>query len=361
MPRTLRELALGALFLALSVLYTWPLAIRLTTAASELGDPLLNTWILDWVSRSFIHLPFSFFQSPLFHPAKFPLAFSENMIGIAAFVMPFRLAGVPALAVHNLAMLLGFATSGYAASVLGRTLTRSTPSIGAGVIAGILYAFVPFRFDHLPQVQIVWSPWLPLLLAALVCWWRGPSTKRAAVVALCLVMNGLGNIHWLLFGTTAAALTMLLLYLFIGDDKPRREWVKLLLAFVVAGLAMLPVLWPYHVVSKLYDMRRGPGEVMLSSADWHDWLLAASRSRLYGWAVDSHLSSPERALFPGMMLLLLLIAAFACKVPGTKVPGTGSRTPEEVPRDQEPVTRHPSPATAARHPILATQAILFAI
>src|SRR5213078_868608 len=172
----------------------------------------------------------------------------------------------PALAVHNLAMLLGFVTSGYAASVLGRTLTRS---MAAGVIAGILYAFVPFRFDHLPQVQIVWSPWLPLLLAALVWWWRAPSSKRAAVVTLCLVMNGLGNIHWLLFGTTAAALTMLLLFLLLGDEKPRREWLALLLALVVAGLAMLPVLWPYHVVSKLYDMRRGPGEVMLSSAEWH--------------------------------------------------------------------------------------------
>ena len=45
---------------------------------------------------------------------------------------------------------------------------------------------------------------------------------------------------------------------------------------------MLPVLWPYRVVSKLYEMRRGAGEVMLSSADWHDWLNAASRSRLYG-------------------------------------------------------------------------------
>lgn len=361
MPRILRELALGALFLALSVLYTWPLAIRLTTATSDLGDPLLNTWILDWVSRALVHHPFSLFQAPLFHPARFPLAFSENMIGIAAFVMPFRLAGVPALAVHNLAMLLGFATSGYAASVLGRTLTRSSPSsVGPGVIAGILYAFVPFRFDHLPQVQIVWSPWLPLLLAALVWWWRTPSAKHAAVVALCLVMNGLGNIHWLLFGTTAAGLTMLLLFLLTGDERPRRAWLALLLAFVVAGLALLPVLWPYHVVSKLYDMRRGPGEVMLSSAEWHDWLVAASRSRLYGWAVDPQLSSPERALFPGMMALFLLLAACAYRVPGIgpQVPGTGSQVPADVPRDPGPGTRHPISDT--RHPFLNALAILLA-
>jgi hypothetical protein len=302
----MRELALVATFLGLSILYTWPLAIRLTTATSDLGDPLLNAWILDWVSRTLVHHPLALFQAPMFHPAKFPLAFSENMIGIALVVMPFRLAGVPALAVHNLAILLGFATSGYTACVLGRTLTRST---GAGVIAGILYAFVPFRFDHLPQVQIVWSAWLPLLLAALVVWWREPSRRHAAIIAACLVANGLGNIHWLIFGTTAAGLTMLLLLVLAGDAKPRRAWFELGVAFIVSGVAMLPVLWPYRVVSKLYGMRRGPGAVMLSSAEWHDWLNAASRSRLYGWAVDPQLASPERALFPGMMLLFLTLAA----------------------------------------------------
>lgn len=327
MSRVFRELLLFVVFLALAAAYTWPLAIRLNTAVSDLGDPLLNAWILDWVSRALVHHPLTLFQAPLFHPAKFPLAFSENMIGIAAFVMPFRLAGVPALAVHNIAILLGFATSGYAASVLGRTLTRST---AAGAVAGILYAFTPFRFDHLPQVQIVWSPWLPLILAALVWWWREPSPKKAAAVALCLLMNGLGNIHWLLFGTTAAGLTMLLLFVLAGDEKPRRAWLALLLAFVAAGLAILPVLWPYRVVSKLYEMRRGPGEVMLSSAEWHDWLVAASRSRLYGWAVDPALSSPERALFPGMVFLLLLVIAM--------VTANSSRL---TPRDPSPVTRHP--------------------
>jgi hypothetical protein len=310
-----RELLAGALFVALAVLWTWPLVLRLRTATSDLGDPLLNVWILDWVCHALVHDPLSLFQAPIFHPARFPLAFSENMIGIAAAMLPLHLAGLHPMTVYNLAVLLGFAFSGYGAWVLGRTLTASSPHRDlAGLVAGILYAFVPFRFDHLPQVQIIWSGWLPLIVTALVAWWRRPSPRRAALAGVCLVMNGLGNIHWLLFGTTAGALAMLVLFI-LDRSKTRKEWAGLLVAFVVAGLAMLPVLWPYRVVSKLYSMRRGPGEVMLSSADPHDWLIATTRSRLYGPFVDPDLAHAERALFPGMMLIFLTIAALALQPP----------------------------------------------
>ena len=32
--------------------------------------------------------------------------------------------------------------------------------------------FVPFRFDHMPHLQIIWGGWLPLMLAALLHYWK---------------------------------------------------------------------------------------------------------------------------------------------------------------------------------------------
>ena len=41
--------AILAGFLALAILWTWPLALRPgTTMAAPFGDPLLNAWILGW-------------------------------------------------------------------------------------------------------------------------------------------------------------------------------------------------------------------------------------------------------------------------------------------------------------------------
>ena len=160
-----KDAGAALLFLALSILMTWPLARLLPVAASDPGDPYLNAWILDWDHHATFHQPLSLFDANAFHPARFALAFSENLYGVALVLMPFRFAGVGALAAYNIGILLGFAFSGFGAYVLGRKLTGSAM---AGIAAGIFYAYVPFRFTQLSHIQHVWGGWLPLLLAALL-------------------------------------------------------------------------------------------------------------------------------------------------------------------------------------------------
>ncbi|HEY2830297.1 MAG TPA: hypothetical protein VGJ88_09290, partial [Thermoanaerobaculia bacterium] len=114
----LRKHALAALFfIALSVLMTWPLAVTLDRAVANSGDPFINTWILDWDWYATLHHPFSLFEANAFYPSKHSLAYSENLYGIAVFLAPFRALGVPPLVAHNLAILLGFAFSGFGAYI----------------------------------------------------------------------------------------------------------------------------------------------------------------------------------------------------------------------------------------------------
>src|SRR6185436_11345223 len=165
MTRVAREVGVFAFFLALSVILTWPLVRDMSHLASDLGDPLLVTAIVVWYCYALTHAPLSLYHAPWFVPAKFPLAFSENFIGIAILVLPFWLAGLPPITVYNIAMLIGFALSGYGAYVLARTCRTS---FLAAIAAGVLYAFTPFKFDHLAHLQIVSSGWLPLTFAALL-------------------------------------------------------------------------------------------------------------------------------------------------------------------------------------------------
>lgn len=301
-----RELALFALFTALAVALTWPLAANLGTALSDLGDPLLNTWIIDWDLYAFAHQPLHLFDAPMYAPAKYPLAYSENMVAIALLMAPFRALGVTPITLYNLAMLLGFAMSGYGMSVLVRTCGRSTL---ASFIAGVLFAFCGFKLDHLAHIQIIWSGWLPLLLAALLSYWRVPSTGRAAALAGAFVFNGLTNIHWLLFGSFALVVTIG----FLAAAEPRRGlqfWGRLAAALIVGSLVLVPFLLPYSAVAKLYGMRRIQNEVAAGSAVWSDWRLGSDRLRLYG-SLWSEVYRPERRLFPGAVALLLAAVAMA--------------------------------------------------
>ncbi|HVS31809.1 MAG TPA: hypothetical protein VMS98_10165 [Thermoanaerobaculia bacterium] len=293
-----RHAAVAALFIVLAILMTWPLARNLERAVADPGDPYVNIWVLDWGYWSTIHHPLSLFHANAFHPSRYSLAFTENLYGITLLLIPARLAGATPMLAHNLAVLAGFAFSGFAAYLLGRYVSGSYP---AGLAAGVFYAFVPFRFTHRPHVQHIWGGWLPLLILALLFYAARPSWKRAVLFGAVFLMNGLTNIHWLLFGSVAIALTALLL----SGALPR--WRPLAAATAVSMVLLVPFLYPYIAVSKLYGMARTPGDAMTYSATPGDWLVSNGENRLYR-SLHSEAVDPERRLFPGALGIALAAA-----------------------------------------------------
>src|ERR1019366_3092683 len=115
-----------------------------------------------------------------------------------------------------------------------------------------------YKLGHLAHVQIIWSATPALLLAALILYRRKPSKKCAALVAIAFAASAIINIYLFLFGAVALALTLVLIA--ITERRGRRFWLTLMVALAIASLAALPVLMPYAIVAKEYDMRRGDGE-----------------------------------------------------------------------------------------------------
>ena len=368
--RIFRELSAFALFAVLAVALTWPLVLHPATAVSDFGDPLLTAWILDWVNYALTHQPLSLYDAPIFHPAPLPLAYSENLIAVAILLLPAYLAGVPPIAVHNLAVLLGFALSGYGAYVLARMVSASTMGAIAG---GVFFAFCSFKFDHLPHLQILFSAWVPLLLAALLAFWEAPSRWRGALLTLAWVANGLTNIYFLLFGAVAMIFTVLIL----GIIRPRawRFYAGLAAATIAAALILYPFLKPYREVSQRYKHVRTIEEVRSGSASWKNWLVPSWSSRVYGNVPAYRMFEAERQLFPGLMIVFLTLTAVA----GTprlraasdplrvasdelRVASDELREPsrEDAPatRNSQLATRNPQPATP-NHPHVAGAILIF--
>src|SRR5947209_2972014 len=225
MARKFTVPAAAILFAALAVAMTWPLAPNLTRAVANPGDPFINVWVLDWDWYATLHQPLHLFDANAFYPAKLTLAYSDHLYGIALLLFPLRALGADALTAHNLGILLAFAFSGFAAFLLVRMLTGSAM---AGLAAGIFYAFVPFRFTHLGHVHFIFAGWLPTLVAALLHYARRPSWGRAALFGVAFLMNGLSNTHWLIFGSTAAALALPLAV------RQPRDWMRIAAATAVA-------------------------------------------------------------------------------------------------------------------------------
>ncbi|HYK03016.1 MAG TPA: hypothetical protein VE974_14745 [Thermoanaerobaculia bacterium] len=298
-----REAGVVLLYLALAIAMTWPLVAHLSTALPDLGDPLVNMWIVDWVSHALTHEPWNLYDSPLYYPGRLTLAYSENLIGVALFVLPFHLAGAHPIAVYNIALLLGFAWSGYGAFVLARVVTRST---AASLVAGVVFAFVPFKWDHLSHMQLQWSGWIPLLLAAVIVYWRTPSTRTALLLTGAFVMNGLTNVHYFLFGSFTAVIAVIVLAI-ANERRDRRFWLRLAAAFVIGGLVLLPFLLPYRIISKELGAVRTEGDAISGSAPLKAWLGATPRSIWYGRLGGDELHRHEFQLFPGLAAIFLAL------------------------------------------------------
>ena len=154
-----RELLIFVAFIGLTLVMTWPWVTHLRDAASDPGDPYLNSWILWWDYHQTFHSPLNLFHGNIFYPYRYTLAFSEHNYGIALLFFPLFAVGLRPLTIHSLATLLGFALSGYGMFRLTRTLTGH---YGAAWIAGIVFAFLPYRFGQLPHLNYLSAGWIPL-------------------------------------------------------------------------------------------------------------------------------------------------------------------------------------------------------
>ena len=71
-------------FAGIALVITFPLVFHLTTyLPNDLGDPVLNAWILWWdatVIRNGLH---QLWDAPSFHPYMHTLAYSDHLLGIA--------------------------------------------------------------------------------------------------------------------------------------------------------------------------------------------------------------------------------------------------------------------------------------
>jgi hypothetical protein len=296
----------AALYLAVAIATTWPLARRLGSAVpSDLGDPLLNAFILDW---GLTHLSAlaggdlaafrAYWHAPIFHPAPLALAYSEHMLAQAAMIWPLYALGGNILLCYNVLFLATFVLSGLGMYLFTRELTGSP---AAAVVAGLLYGFALYRVPQYPHLQTLSSHWLPFALYGLRRFFATRALLPLAGATLALIAQNLSNGYYLLFFSIFVAAYCL------AEIADRRAWrdVRVLAGLSAAGIATavatLPVLVPYLALRALGFQPRGLGEVQAFSADALAWVTASPAHRLWGWLRP--VAKPEGELFPGLVTI----------------------------------------------------------
>jgi hypothetical protein len=317
-----------ALFTILTIALTWPAAPLFWRGVNAFGDVVLQMTALTWDAHALTTNPLGVFEAPFFYPYAHSNAYSEHLIGETLIALPlFWLTNGDPAPAHNFNFLISFVLSAYGAYLLTRDLTGNRV---AAVAAGIAFGFNGYRFVQSGHLNVLATQWFPLTLWALrrgLRWNHGGYLALAAAFGVCM---GLFSVYFVYFLAITVALYGLW-WLLVGRRPlpgapeqeepaldaaalapPRRVWplgLKVTLAALLGGLALLPFYWPYVQVNAELGLARSVYEAQSWAAHpsffWNvlptNWL----------WATllpDLMVSNRgERQLFPGLLITLLAV------------------------------------------------------
>ena len=313
--------------LVLALGSTAPLGFHLGTAVpGDIGDPLLNAWILAWDAHALLNRPERLFDANIFFPLPNTLAYSEHLLATALLAMPLQGVSGQPLLTYNVSLLASFALSGLGMYLL---CLRWTGRRAAALVAGLAYAFTPYRLAAISHLQLLTVQWLPFSLLALDQVLArsgrdgGQDTHAGAGgrgVGKALLLFGMFTLLQVLSSWYLAVFSALVLVLYLVAWSGRYGWRRMLQALpgllaaggVVALLAM-PVALPYFAVLPQLEATRPVELVSLLGARPSDFLAAAPWLRLAGPLSSAYRDRPgfteEHLLYPGWFIALAAFSA----------------------------------------------------
>lgn len=305
-----------ALLTALTAVMTYPQVLVMRTGVADVGDPLLNTWALAWVAHQAPIAPARIFDGNVFYPERWTLAYSEPMLVPALLAAPLHWLGAGPILVYNLVLLGALVASGLGTALLVLELTGQA---SAAIVAGIIFAFLPFRFDHYSHLQLQQTQWIPLTMWALHRMVNGGRLADGARLGLFAACQMLSCVYFGVFLApylAAAALVLVAAHVRVERSGPdvllacngefaRRTVMAVAVAAVVYGVLVAPVGRAHMLASQVVG-ERGKNEAVSGSATLSDYLGASPSNRTYGRLAE-RFGHPERRLFPGLTAVLLAI------------------------------------------------------
>jgi len=305
--------AATAAYAALTIAFTWPLGAGLARdVPSDFGDPLLNAWILAWDAT---HLGRGWWNANIFHPHRLALAYSEHLLPQAIQIVPvYALTKNPILC-YNLLFLSTFVLSGLGMFLLARELTGAR---AAAFVAGLAFAFAPYRIASLPHLQVLSSAWMPFALFGFRRYFETGRWRALAGGSAAWVAQNLSCGYYLLFFSP-----VILLYIGWELATRRAGWrtlVQVAAALACVALATAPFALPYLQLRELGFGPRPIAEIERFSADVYAYFTADENLRLLGSVVRAW-PKAEGSLFPGFTITVLALLGVGRAFQGRLGPG----------------------------------------
>ncbi|HEU5431624.1 MAG TPA: glycosyltransferase 87 family protein, partial [Thermomicrobiales bacterium] len=331
--RRLVGAAVTLLFATATVVMTWPYVLDLSDATVVGFDPLLQIWLSRWVQHALTTDPRHLYDANIFYPFQQTLAYTDANIPGALIAAPIDLLTRNPILTNSLLVLATFV---FAAAGVYAIVVRLTGNRAAGILCGLAYAFLPYRYVHLWHLNWLESAWLPWIVLALLATIERPTWRRGALLGLLSAILILTSFY---FAIQIAFLGLALTFAALVARPALRSlalYRALGLAALVIALICVPLDLPYLAVQQEQGLERTLAEAEQYKATPASylavapWQAVAPLDRLLGVHpgvnqslttvgqtphADGHMHPEiviEDALFPGGIALVGALVGLCC-------------------------------------------------
>jgi hypothetical protein len=292
-----------SIYALLTAFMTYPQIQFLGSAVSlDEGDALFSIWRLAWIAHQLPRDPLNLFDANIFHPEPGTLAFSDATVVPGLMAAPLLWLGVHQLTVYNIIFLSGFALSGAAMFLLVRSLTRHT---GAALVAGFVFAFLPYRFMHYAHLELQMAQWMPLCLWAFHRTIRTGRLRDGLLTGLFLALQTLSSWYYGIFLFTFLVPVGAAAFVGAGARRVMRQLRALAAGGALAAVLIVPMALPYFAARQSVG-ERPVFEIEFYSATPRNYLAAHPRNVFFG-PLTAHWGGQERELFMGLAVPLVAL------------------------------------------------------
>jgi hypothetical protein len=350
-----------ALYLAATIVFTWPLALNLTTAIpGDSFDGWQNYWNQWWIKQALIdRIANPLVTDLLYFPTGVNLYFHTLNPFNGVTTLPIQLA-FGLIAAYNAVVFLSWVLAGYGIFLLARWVIEGRGARGEGryapvaavsipqaavdvetgwgakgtfasfvapFVAGLVYTLSPFHMAHLlGHMQVMSLQWMPFYILALLRSLQlakaGRPWRRVALWAgFFLILTGLCDWYFVLYLFLFTALTLLWHWAAPPGRFGWRKLGRMLAPPLVAGLLFAVALsfWlaPMVLEATLFRfMVRPAADLYILSASVMDFLVpnrlhTLFRPDSFTWIGNQIAPVSERTITIGYTALALAAAALA--------------------------------------------------
>jgi hypothetical protein len=285
---------------------TYPLLLNISgSIPANIGDPLLNTWILAWDVHKLTTDLRGFWDANIFYPHRNTLAYSEHLFASALVALPIIwLSNNPILA-YNFVFLFSFVLSGFGMYLLVYHFTQNR---SASLIAGIIFAFNPYRYSHLGHLQLLTTQWFPFTFLYLHKLFQQTNYKNLALFNLFFVLQVLSCGYYALYLALFTAF-FILYFMLIHNFLNKDLWLKLTFFTLISIIVCLPFFYPYLEVKRQMGFLRSLDENISFSPDILNYFITPSKIWKPMSLIFKDYWKGEAALFPGLLSIILSFLA----------------------------------------------------